>query len=98
MKVASFFDQLQSCEKALWLFVPRTGEMSQLYQVFGEEPLSTRPLLSRQLIGDLHTVAVRILEVDADRDAMISYLLDRHAFVLQSLVEFLQVLEARHHP
>src|SRR2546426_4274868 len=80
------------------VLIPRAREMAEFHQVFSEQPLVPGPLAPRQLVGHLHTIAIRISEVNPDGNAVVRHPLDGYTFVLQPLVELLQVLQAPHHP
>lgn len=68
-------------------------------------PLGTRknlviavPLVSRQLVGHLNTIAIGVTEIDPNGDPVIRDVIDLDVFVLEPLVDFFQVVEAMHHP
>src|SRR6516225_9280890 len=74
--------------------VPRPGKASEHQNVPRENLLLARPFARRQLIGHLDPIAVEIAEVDPARDTVVGDTTDGDASVLQSLVEFPEVVEA----
>ena len=56
------------------------------------------PVLARGLVVDLYAVAVGVLEVYAQRQAVVRDALDGHVLFLQIVVEIGQVFQAAHAP
>ena len=57
-----------------------------------------RPLISGKFVGYFNTIAIRIAEVNTNRDPMIGHVLDRDIQLFEPLVSVLQIIQAVHHP
>ena len=56
------------------------------------------PLAARQLVGNLNAVAVRVMEIDADGNAVVGNVVDGDVLFPHPPIELLQVRQAFHHP
>ena len=63
----------------LGVLVPWAREAALFH---GEDILRLRPLCARQLVGDFQAIAIRIAEIDAERDAVIGDMVDLDVLLL----------------
>ena len=56
------------------------------------------PLAAGEFVGNFDAVAVRVVKVDADGNAVVGDVVDGDVLCLEAVVELLEVVEAAHHP
>src|ERR1700733_6196340 len=85
------------CPLLLHLLLPRSGEQAKVHYFGRKHAVLARPLLARQFVRNFQSVAVRITEVDAERQPVVGDVVELHALLLQAVVGVLQVVQALHH-
>src|SRR5919202_1373658 len=78
-------------QRFLWgqMLIPGAGETTAL-AIFGRENLIlARPLAPRQLVGYLDAIAVGVVKINADGDAVVGDAIDRDILVLEPLIDLL---------
>ncbi len=75
------------CDRMRRVVVPRTRETAEIGDVRREQALLPRPFRARLLIRDLDAVAVRVGEIDAQRQTMVDDRTDRYGVVLESSIQ-----------
>ena len=72
----------------LWgqVFVPGTREESLGPAFARKHFVVARPLISREFIGYFNTIAIRVAEVNTNREPMIGHVVNRHIDLFEPLV------------
>ena len=72
----------------LWskVFVPGTRKESLGPAFAGKHFVVARPLISREFIRYFNTIAVRVAEVNANREPMVGHVINRHLQLFEPLV------------
>ena len=63
-----------------------------------KDVLLSIPLAPGQFVGDFNSIAVRVMEIYANGNAVVADMLNGEVFFLGPVVKLLQVIEALHHP
>src|SRR6516162_8923116 len=87
--------------RRIFMLIPvqrSSSKNSAIDHLSGEDPLLLWPFAARQFVIDLDAIAVRIAEINPERNPIVDDTRDWNLLRLEPVIELLQIIHAGHPP